>query len=167
MSSVYFQSDLFEDQYLIFAERKEGTRPFVRRWIDYNVGPHFHISVETKQEGKADTDCGLIVATQDEENVLWFFVSAVDGKFRALTNDASGNWYPIIDWTASPAIRAGQANRLALIGDSSGLAFYINGQQVGLVEGAGLEVQRLGLAASVGSDDPVMCYFDNLKIRVE
>jgi len=165
--SIYYQSDLFQQQYLIFAERKQGTRPFVRRAIDFSVGPRFQITVDTKQEGNPNSDCGLILATQDDTDRVWFAIDALDGKFSVLRSDEGGNWTNLIDWTASPAVLSGQANQLSLIGDSSTLFFSVNGQVVGLHKGSGLDVQQLGLAASVGSDTPVTCYFDNLIVRVK
>jgi hypothetical protein len=165
--SIYFQSDLFQEQYLIFAERKQGTRPFVQRTIDYGVGSRFIINVDTKQEGDANSDCGLIVATQDDTDIIWFAIDALDGKFSVLRSDEGGNWTTLIDWTASPAILSGQANQLSITGNNSTNFFFVNNQAVGLRQGSGMDVQKLGLAASVGSDTPVTCYFDNLMVRVK
>jgi hypothetical protein len=164
---LFYQSDLFQDQYMIFAERKSGNRPLVMRLIDYKVGPQFHISVEVTQEGNANSDCGLIVSTNDEAYVVGFATSAMGGEFRVMQREGSGNWDETYGWTTSQAIHPNQVNLLAMMGDSQGLSLYINDQQVGVVDIAGLDVQRLGLSASVGSEEPVVCYFDNLQVLVK
>ncbi len=161
---LFYQSDLFQSQYLVFAQRKSGVRPQITRMIDFNVGLQFKISVEVTQEGNAASDCGLVISTQDEAHRLGFGVSAADRAFRVLQKEAGGSWEETLGWTPSQAIDPGQANQLSWLGNSQGLTFYINDQQVGVLEITGLDVQRLGFSASVGSEEPVLCYFDNLKV---
>ncbi len=162
--ALFYQSDLFQDQYLIFAQRKSGERPQVSRLIDLNAGLQFMISAAVTQEGNSASDCGLVVSTQDEAQGLVFGVSAADRTFRVLKKEAGGDWEEILGWTSSQAIKTGQANQLSWRSDSEGLILYINDQQVGALAMPGLDIQRLGFSASSGSDEPVMCYFDDLKV---
>lgn len=70
-------------------------------------------------------------------------------------------------WTSSAAIRPSGVNRLSAMGDGSRIVFYINGEQVEVLDGARLDVQQVGIVATVGSSTPTVCTVDNLKIRVE
>jgi hypothetical protein len=164
---VYFQSDLFDKQYLVYAERRKGVRPYIERWIDFDVGPQFQISVEARHEGGSNADCGLMVATKDGTNRIGFMVSAVDGEFRAIRSSGSGDWYEILSRTPSTTIRPGKFNHLSLVGNTSGLTFFINDQQVGTVDIAGIDVRRFGLAVSTGSDEPTICIFDNVIVHTK
>ncbi|PKO13349.1 MAG: hypothetical protein CVU39_19285 [Chloroflexi bacterium HGW-Chloroflexi-10] len=164
---IYYQSDLFQDQYLIYAEYRSGIRPMVERMIDYNLGSSLLIDADVVQEGTSQTDCGLIISTADKTNSVRFNVSAIDGEFMVAKQSDNGSWVELIPWTPSPMINIGQANSLGLMSNGQGVMVFINDKLAGGVDTAAIDVQQLGFTASVEQGSNVICTFDNLRIYSE
>jgi hypothetical protein len=158
---VRWNAELAQGEYALWAERISGERPWVRQSIGVPVGTRFHISIETTRAGGGSSDCGLYFAGSGGANETFFHVSDYAGAFRIRY---SGEQLP---WTSSAAIRSSDVNRLSAMGDGSRIVFYINGEQVEVLDGTELDVQRVGVVATVGSNTPTVCTLDNVKIHVE
>ena len=162
-----YRSEFAQGRYDLHAVLQEGkSSALVMQTIRVDVGLGFHATIEVAPTGDSEQACGLRVADAGNANSTVFMVSDANGKFRVRRQDSSGTWRTLIEWTSSDAIHAGQVNRLSVIGDSLGLAFFVNGQRVSVADVGQIDVQRVGVTAHVWSGDPVLCSFDNLQVRV-
>jgi hypothetical protein len=137
--------------------------------VDIDVGTQFHLAVDvTREAGGTEAVCGLMIAGAGGNPRAALLVSDLDGGFRVYRADTLGGVSEtLIDLTPSAAIHTGIANRLAVLVDGSQLVLFINGEQVGEVDDAGVgSVQEAGVVAGTwDASGAATCRFDNFDVR--
>ncbi len=109
---------------------------------------------------------GLIVRYQDAENYYLYNLNS-QGQWRFIIHTAEGE-RPIRDWSAHPAIVAGQTQfSLGLLANGMGFDFFYNGQLIGRVAdqtitGPGRVALMIETPADIGSE--LVAQFQNLVI---
>jgi serine/threonine-protein kinase len=125
----------------------------------------FYFAVEGKQLGEAiNVNYGVIFRSIDTAAYL-FSINDVVQQYGLLRWDIEG-WTYLIDGTRHSAIRRGESNRLAVLGEGSHFVFYINDQYVDeIVVDGGLTSGRVGLAIAMfdGGGEAVF-EFDNFEL---
>ncbi|HNR02636.1 MAG TPA: hypothetical protein PKK59_08885 [Anaerolineaceae bacterium] len=164
---VYFQSDLFEEQYLVHVEYRAGVQPMIRRTIDFDLGEAFLIEADVMQEGPPQTDCGLVISSADEAVSVRFNIDSNEGVFSLAKKTGSAGWEELLAWTTSPQINNGKLNKLSIVGYSEGIMVFINSKLAAFSEISAIDVQRLGFTASVTPENSVTCTFDNLRVSID
>jgi serine/threonine-protein kinase len=133
---------------------------------DQNTLGDLRLSVDARQvSGPTVSDYGLIFRWRDEDNFYYLGVS--DEQQYGFFRKAGGEWATLTDWTASDAIRAGQVNRLTVLGEGARFRFFINGVQVGEAEDGALRAPGIvGLAVELyNAGDRAVFEFDNFEAR--
>ena len=135
-------------------------------WIPVAIytGTDFYAAVEAERvAGSSASDTGLMFRVDTANNVYYFGVGD-DGFFVSVNYD--NEWIDIIDWSPSSAIRAGQANRLAVIAQGPYYIFLINDQVVGDAVDEHIASGSVGLGIQIHQpDQQVTVQFDNFELR--
>jgi len=132
---------------------------------DLDTLSDFYLTVEGQQiSGDTDTQYGLILRRADSDNYYIFRIRD-DGDYQFRVRH-EGEWNTLINWTASPLIRPGQMNRLAIVAEGSNFVFYINDQYV--ADYTDSKVSEGKIALVIGFDDEGdtgVLEFDNFEVH--
>jgi hypothetical protein len=162
--SAYFQSDIFEGQYLVYGQQKKEGNTIIKRLIPLDLEMVFMASIEVVQEGSEFSGGGLILSDKYEDNEIYFIVSATNGIFRLIQKDSNGYSYPL-DYRVSSINPPGQVNILSVKRFGPLFYFYINSELVGGLEVENLVIDNIGVGLiTYWEEEPITCYFDNLEI---
>ena len=103
------------------------------------------------------------LAPAPEGNGYLFLIQG--GGTFAIMRSSGRNLKPLVDWTASDAIKQGaSSNHLRAICDGTYLAFYINDTFVGDATDDAYNSGQVGLAASSANRAGTRIIFDNLSV---
>jgi hypothetical protein len=107
---------------------------------------------------------GLVFRIQDSDNFYTFGVNA-DGTYT-MKKSVDGDWYTVIDPTASDAIEVGEdaVNRIGVLAEGSTIVLNINGEVVAAVEDDDISAGEVALAAEAFDEPDVEAAFDNFAI---
>jgi hypothetical protein len=161
---VFYQSDIFQDQYLVYAQQKKEGEYFIERLIDRKLEQVFTVNIDILQEGTGSSGGGLVLSDKNGINQIYFLVFADGGYFWIVQRDSSGLKYPL-DYPVSEIKSAGQINTLSIMRAGPDFYFFINSHAVGAVTMEDFAVDRLGVVVIPGPEEPVTCYFDNLEVH--
>ncbi|MBN1679468.1 MAG: SH3 domain-containing protein [Anaerolineae bacterium] len=98
---------------------------------------------------------GVVFRCIDQDSFYTFHVRPGTGEYRILRADQPyvENWGRLADWTYSPAVQIGGANRLGIRVEYSNLEFYINGQYVTTIQDSTYFNGWIGLFVGRTSDE--------------
>ena len=166
--SAYFQSDIFEGQYLVNGQQKKEGHTIIKRSIPLDLDMVFDMvfmaSIEVVQEGSEFSGGGLIFSDKNGANEIYFIVSATYGIFRLIQKDSTGYSYPL-DYRVSSINPPGQVNILLVKRFGPLFYFYINSELVGGLTVENLVIDNIGVCLiTYWEEEPITCYFDNLGI---
>jgi hypothetical protein len=105
---------------------------------------------------------GLIFRVDAATGNDYFFSIADDGTLQV--DLYQGGWTSILA-TKSSAIRPGQANQLAVVAQGSHFVFYVNDQQVGVIDNSQFGAGAAGVAFQLGAGTQAVFDFDNFELR--
>lgn len=129
--------------------------------LDYS---DFVLEVEAKKESGSDNDIHGVILRRSGDSYYAFGISA-DGYycFNKFEDGVQGR---IIGWTASNAIRTGDASNVIRIrADGDRFTFYVNDVQVDEARDSTFNSGDIGLFAGVYEPGGVRVSFDNLSVR--
>jgi len=125
----------------------------------------FYISADVQFiDGPPDAEAGLVFRHDGDENYYDFSISN-DGKYSLYLHNSDG-WEPILDWTPSIHLIAGDVNNLAVISVNDHLVIFINNQYQTELPEHRLIFGRAGLIISLSySGDRGTWQFDNFELH--
>jgi hypothetical protein len=136
----------------------QSARPSINAITD------FYESATIKRTSGPDTvNYGLQFRWVDSNNFYAFNVA--DTKNFIVYLLYRGQWQTLLDWTASDAIKPGEANLLAVKAEKSKLTFYINNEQVAEFNDTRLTNGLPGLAVSVDANQNTDVEFSSFEVR--
>ena len=160
---VFYQSDIFQDQYLVFVQQKKEGEYFVERLIPKELGQTFSVNIDVVQEEAGSSGGGLALSDKNGVNQIYFLVFAYGGYFWIVQRDSSGLKYPL-DYPVSEIKSAGQINTLSIMRAGPDFYFFINSKAVGAVTIEDFVIESLGVVVNSGPEEQVTCYFDKLEV---
>lgn len=164
------QDEYMEADVTISQGRYRWDIHSLRSNVAYRVGletpaiSDLYVTVDARRAaGPALSTYGLYFRQQGDS--FYEFVVSDDGYFR-LDLLYRGQWTELIGWTYTPAIQAGQDNRLTVMASGSNIFIFINEQHVAQAYDTHLASGSLGLVAAVyNQDDRGQFEFDNFEVR--
>ncbi|MBI3360892.1 MAG: hypothetical protein HY023_07260 [Chloroflexi bacterium] len=134
-----------------FAGRKAG-------------GFYAEVSADVATCGQDDS-YGLLFRVVDANN-FYLFGLGCDARYR-VRHRQDGEWNALVDWTPTPAIRAGGGarNLLAVRALGDEFKFFVNGEYLGSASDSSFAEGTFGLFAQAGLDAGLSVDFDNLRVR--
>ena len=160
---VFYQSDIFEGNYLVFGQQKKEKNFFIERLIPKKLEQVFSVNIDVVQEGAESSGGGLVLSDKNGVNQIYFIVFAEGGYFGIVQRDSSGLKYPL-DYPISEINPSGNINTLSIKRAGPNFYFFINSKAVGGINIEDFVIDRLGVVLKTGSEEQVICYFDNLEI---
>lgn len=160
---VFYQSDIFQDQYLVFCQQKKEGEYFIERLIEKELEQTFSINIDVVQQGADGSGGGLALSDKNSVNQIYFIVFAEGGYFGIVQRDSSGLKYPL-DYPVSSINPTGEINTLSIKRAGPNFFFFINSKAVGGITIDDFVIDYLGVVVKIGSDEPITCYFDNLEV---
>ena len=160
---VFYQSDIFEGNYLVFGQQKKEKNFFIERLIPKKLEQVFSVNIDVVQEGADHSGGGLVLSDKNGVNQIYFIVFAEGGYFGIVQRDSSGLKYPL-DYPISEINPSGNINTLSIKRAGPNFYFFINSKAVGGINIEDFVIDRLGVVLKTGSEEQVICYFDNLEI---
>ena len=160
---VFYQSDIFQDQYLVFCQQKKEGEYFIERLIEKELEQTFSINIDVVQQGADGSGGGLALSDKNSVNQIYFIVFAEGGYFGIVQRDSSGLKYPL-DYPVSSINPTGEINTLSIKRAGPNFFFFINSKAVGGITIDDFVIDYLGVVVKTGSDEPITCYFDNLEV---
>ncbi len=137
----------------------------VSRWCMPEVTPvaDFRLAVEAQRvSGPEDVAYGLVF--RHTAGSYYLFSVRENGYFRfSLWADFA--WMPIVDWTETPLVRAGEVNRLEVVAKGTHFSLHINGQPVAEAEDDYLVSGEVGLSVALFTPGKAVVVFDNFDLR--
>ena len=132
-------------------------------WLGQSLATEFYLAIDARHvSGGRDSEASLIF--QRVGNHHYLFSVRDDQMFRVLYRNET--LIPLIDWTKSAAIRASQANRLAVRAKGSHYVILINDLQVGEIDDNRLSKGLAGVHVfSSTTNEPAIFEFDNYELR--
>jgi len=110
-----------------------------------------------------NNDYGVICREQGNGDGYYFLISG-DGGY-AILKSVHNEFTPLVDWSASSAIRLGNAtNHLQAICDGPGLVLIVNGQQLASTSDTTYTRGDIALTATTYEDEATEIRFDNLAV---
>lgn len=128
----------------------------------------FYLEVDTAHvDGPLDNMLGIAFRMQDAENFYMFAISS-DGYY-ALGKYVGDTWRPLVDWTQSDVIAAGEGgeNRLGLLAAGNDIVLLINNVEMGRVVDRSFDTGALALVVGAGGEGGPVVSFDNLWLWTE
>ena len=117
-----------------------------------------------KTAGPDVNNYGVMCRYQDPDN-YYFLQLGSDGTY-AISRYLNGEFTPLVDWTASDAVRTGDGlNHIRAECRGNLLSLYANDELLATVEDSALGVGKIALAAGTYDDAGVQVRFDNLEVR--
>jgi len=160
----YYQSDIFEGEYLVFGQQKKEGNSYIERLIAKELDQQvFSVNIDVVQEEADHSGGGLALSDKNGVNQIYFIVFAEGGYFGIIQRDSNGLEFPL-DYPVSEINPAGQINTLSIKRAGPNFYFFINSKTVGWLTIEDFVIDHLGVVVKTGSDEPVTCYFDNLEI---
>ncbi len=125
----------------------------------------FYMTTEARQVNGVETaQYGVIFRRVDSDNYGLFKIE--DSQYFKFSIRHEGEWYTIIDWTKTSAIRPGEWNRLTVLGEGDHFTFYINDQYVDETDESRLSRGQVGIALELLDEgDTALFEFDNFELR--
>jgi len=125
----------------------------------------FYLTVEARRvSGVEDGQYGVIFRRADSDNYGLFKIE--DSQYFKFSLRYEGEWYTVIDWTETTAIRPGETNRLTVLAEGFHYTFYINDQYVGEANEDRLSQGEAGVAIELlDAGDTAVFEFDNFEVR--
>lgn len=134
-----------------------STYPLSLKDISIEVDAH-------KTAGPDVNNYGVMCRYQDSDN-YYFLQLGSDGTY-AISRYLNGEFTALVDWTASDAVRTGDAvNHIRAECADNLLSLYANDQLLATVEDSALTTGKFALAAGTYDDPGVQVRFDNLVVR--
>ncbi|MBX3013292.1 MAG: hypothetical protein KF832_17365 [Caldilineaceae bacterium] len=141
-------------------------------WIGWNINQElrtmnpadFLVEVDTAyRAGPTDGEYGLVFRYVDGDNL---YLAALQADTYGLWRLDAGDWYTLVDWTASSAIdpTEGAVNRLGVLAEGTQITLLINDTPVAQVEDDGIVAGAIGLATGALGEGGVEVAFDNLEL---
>ncbi len=125
----------------------------------------FYLTTEARRVDGVDTaQYGVIFRRVDADNYGLFKIE--DSQYFKFSIRHEGEWYTVIDWTETSAVRPGEWNRLTVLGEGDHFTFYINDQYVGEIDEGRLSAGEVGIALELLDEgDAALFEFDNFELR--
>ena len=124
----------------------------------------FYLAVDAQRlAGPERAAYGLICRETGES--YYVFNVRDDGYYQFSLWDEFA-WLPIIDWTQTEAVNAGEVNRLSVIARGGSFELYINDAFIATAENAELPEGETGLSISTAATEGTAVFvFDNYELR--
>ena len=125
----------------------------------------FYLTAQARRvEGPEKIQYGVIFHRANGDNYGLFKIrDSGDFKFSIRSD---GQWFTVLDWMESTAIRSGETNRLTVRAEGSHYTFYINDQYVAEADEDRLLSGDVGLAIEMPDAGDVCRFeFDNFEVR--
>ncbi len=131
---------------------------------DVDTISDFYLAADGQQVGgNGNAQYGLLFRRLDSDNYYVFRIrDGGDYQFRVRY---AGEWDTLIDWTGSPLIQPGKANRLAVIAEGEVFTFYINGQYASQYTDDKLSTGQVALVIGLDEGDTATIEFDDFEMR--
>ena len=141
------------------------ARRSVGRWCtpDDARAQDFYLAVDARRvSGPEDADYGLVF--RHTEGSYYLFSIRDNGYYRFnLWHEFA--WTPVIDWTQTTVIRAGEVNHLVVVGQGITFTFSINAVEVAVAGDAQFSEGEVGLAVALTTPGDALFEFDNFELR--
>jgi hypothetical protein len=126
----------------------------------------FYVAADLEPiSGPANLEQGIMFRHNDDNQYYVFEIDA-NQEYAVFYYD-SAEWYELWPWSYSPALVAGQPNRLAVLGRGDEFLFYINDQLVAEVADSSVLVGKAGLIVGLSNEgDEAIWEFSNFELRV-
>jgi hypothetical protein len=141
------------------------ARRSVARWCtpDNASVADFYLMVDARRvSGPEDADYGLVFRHTEGNYYLFSIRDSGYYRFNLWYEFA---WTPVIDWTETTAIRAGEVNHLVVVGQGITFTFSINAIEVATVGDAQFSAGDVGLAVALTTPGDALFEFDNFELR--
>ena len=124
----------------------------------------FYLSVDIRKvSGPDDAGYGVVFRVDDNDN-LYYFEIYDPGQF-SFWRKSDDEWYELIGWRKTGAIRPGQVNRIEVLAVGPEFSIAINGQKVSTTSDDSLAKGKIGLLIEMNQEDTRAVFeFDNLEI---
>ncbi len=104
-----------------------------------------------------------IAFRKNEERHTYVFEIGNDGLYAIQVFD--GEWQTLKDWSSSPEINVGQPNELMVMAEGDTMAFFVNGEELTVLEDDTLSAGTIGLVVDIFEEEKSATVdFDNLVI---
>jgi hypothetical protein len=152
----------------VFRSRLDpGDQP-AGAWVIPNMDPvqDFFLSVEAQRlNGPAELGAYGVAFRFIDGNNHYFFVVR-DDQFYSFGYYEASEFIRALDWTPSEAIRPGEVNTLAVLGEGSHFTFFINEEFAAETDDTRFERGITGLVMNVNdAPQPYQIDFDNFELR--
>ena len=142
---------------------KEGAYLSVRP--DMQPLADFYLAVEAaRASGPDNMNHGVQFRFEDASNYYTFSINDAVQEYTVQIRHA-GAWETPVDWTHSEAIKPGEANRLAVLGEGSQFTFYINDEQVGDLTDDRLPKGLIGLRVDMDANEQATIDWTTVDVR--
>lgn len=160
---LFYQSDIFQGNYSVYSQQKKEGSFFVERLIPGELEQVFTVNIDVLQEGAGSSGGGLALSDKNGANQIYFIVFAEGKYFWIVQKDSSGLKYPL-DYPVPEINPSGEINTLSVKRAGPDFYFSVNSKWVGGITMEDFVIDHLGVVVNTGSDEPLTCYFDNLKV---
>lgn len=125
----------------------------------------FYLAMDVQQlSGPANATLGIDFHIRDNAHTYYFCLYA--DQYYALGRLDGGGWTNLLGGSATPAIRVGGVNRLAILADGPRLTLFINDVVVGTVDDATYDSGAIALGVELRqAGDKAVFEFDNMELR--
>jgi hypothetical protein len=125
----------------------------------------FTLAVEAQRKnGPQNSSYGVVFRVVDDQNFYFFAISDV-GQYY-VSKQIDGQWITLIDWTETPAILNGQVNTLSVTAIGNQFTFFINGEQVNIINDDAISSGYGGLSIELyTAGDQATFAFDNFEMK--
>jgi len=129
-------------------------------WI---TATDFVLEADVRILGTGAGAAALLFGRTPSGNEYYIFEVTRDGRY-ALYRNVSGSWFPLVAWTASPAVNTGEtSNHLMVVQRAGQVSLYANGQELRTLALNPAPSGRLGLYAE-GWQANLDARFDNFRV---
>ncbi|MCL4298894.1 MAG: serine/threonine protein kinase [Anaerolineae bacterium] len=162
----YSQNEVtIEDgRYTLSVTAKPDKLPYVEKQLPSRDFSDFILSVDaTPLDSETYYSYGVAFRLDEDGNVYVFEIGN-DNLYSVLLYD--GEWKKLKDWSSTPAIKPGEANRLIISAKGSTLTFFVNDVQLTTLENDRLSEGKIALVVDMAEgEQSATVNFDNLIIR--
>jgi hypothetical protein len=123
----------------------------------------FALEADVRMSGTGTGSAALMFGMTPDASGFYIFGVTRDGRY-ALYRRVSGSWFPLVSWTASPAVNTGEtSNHLMVVQQAGQVSLYANGTELTTVLTSPAPSGRLGLYAE-GWQANLDARFDNFRV---
>lgn len=128
-----------------------------------DVGDFYYVVDAMQTSGPSTADYGLVYRIVSDRSFYYFAITN-NGQYSVYKLQ-NNSWSVLVDYTDSPAINPGGANRLAVVGDGSDFTFYINDVHVADHQDDSFARGKVGIAIQLFANEQAKFEFDNVELH--